>query len=58
VRLDGRVADIVLLSPRHWNDLTVLPRNVATAARYGPLDLRLLDGDQTPMWLTKVEPMR
>jgi hypothetical protein len=58
VRLDGRVADVVLLAPRQWNDLRVPPRNVAAAARYGPLDLRLIDAGQTRMWLTKDEPIR
>lgn len=58
IRLDGRVADIVLLKPREWNDLMIPRRNVASAARYGPLDLRLIDADQTAMWLTKDEPLR
>ena len=58
IKLDGRVADIVLLQPHEWNDLTVSPRNVATTARYGPLDLRLIDAEQTPLWITKVQPIR
>jgi hypothetical protein len=58
LRLDGRVADIVRLLPREWNDLIISPRNVATTARYGPLDLRLIDAGQTPMWITKVEQLR
>jgi O-antigen ligase len=57
IRLDGRVADIVLLTPRQWNDLTVPARNVTTPARYGPLDLRLIDASQTAMWITKVQPI-
>jgi O-antigen ligase len=58
MKLDGRVADIVLLTPREWNDLTVRPRNITTAARYGPLDLRLIDADQTPIWITKIQPLQ
>jgi O-antigen ligase len=57
LRLDGRVADIVLLEPRQWNDLTVPARNVTTTARYGQLDLRLIDAGQTAMWITKVQPI-
>jgi O-antigen ligase len=58
VKLDGRVADIVTLAPRVWNDLSLPARTERTAARFAPLELRILDGDRIGMWITKVEPVR
>ena len=58
VTLDGRVADIVTLAPRVWNDLRLPPRTERTAARFAALELRVLDGDQTGIWITKVEAIR
>ena len=58
LKLDGRVADVVTLAPRRWNDLILPARTTASDARYGALDLRLLDADQTALWITKVQPIR
>lgn len=58
VTLDGRVADIVTLAPRVWNDLRLPPRTERTASRFAALEVRVLDGDQTGIWLTKVEPIQ
>lgn len=58
VTLDGRVADVVTLAPRRWNDLAMPARTERTAARYAAVELRVLDADQTSIWITKVEPIR
>jgi O-antigen ligase len=58
LKLDGRVADIVSLAPRRWNGLTLPARTETSGARYGRLDLRLVDADQTAIWMTKVQPIR
>ena len=57
LRLDGRVADIVVLVPGQWNDLKIPARTERSAARYSRLDLRLVDDPSTIMWITKVEPL-
>jgi hypothetical protein len=57
LKLDGRVADIVALAPRQWNDIRRPARTEATNARYGRLDLRVLENDQTALWITKVQPI-
>lgn len=58
LRLDGRVADIVTLAPRRWNDLTLPARTTASQARYGALDLRVVDADKTAFWVTKIQPFQ
>jgi O-antigen ligase len=58
VKLDGRVANIVTLAPRTWNDLFLPARSERTSARFAALELRVVDGDQTGIWITKVEPTR
>jgi hypothetical protein len=58
VRLDGRVADIVTLAPRVWNDLVLPPRRDRSAARFAAMELRVLDGDDVGIWITKVEPIQ
>jgi hypothetical protein len=58
MKLGGRVADIVTLAPRKWNNLIVPARSEASSARYVRLDLRLVDADQTAIWITKVLPIR
>ena len=58
VRLDGRVADVVTLRPRTWNDLSIPARTERIAARFAPLELRVVDGDRTGIWITKVEAFR
>jgi O-antigen ligase len=57
LKLGGRIADVVTLAPRRWNDLRLSGRNEATNARFTTLDLRVLDGDQTALWITKVQPL-
>jgi O-antigen ligase len=57
LRLDGSVADVVTLAPRHWNDLRQPARTEATKARFAALSLRVLDADQTAIWITKVQPL-
>lgn len=57
LKLDGRVADVVTLAPRQWNTLRLPGRTEATRARYGALDLRVVDHNQTAIWITKVQPL-
>jgi hypothetical protein len=58
IKLEGRVADIVILSPDNWNEIFVPARTERASGRYVPLDLRLIDGDQASMWITKVDAFR
>ncbi len=58
MKLGGRVADIVTLAPRRWNTLIIPARSEIPGARYARLDLRLIDADQTAIWITKVQPIR
>jgi O-antigen ligase len=51
--LDGRIANIVTIAPRHWNDVIVPARTETSGARYAALDLRVLDAGQTVIWITK-----
>jgi hypothetical protein len=57
LKLDGRVANIVSLAPRDWNELTLPARRGVSGPRYVRLDLRLVDSDQTAIWITKVQPI-
>ena len=57
IRLDGRVADIVTLSPLRWNDLSVAARTERPDARYARLDLRVVDDDRATIWITKIAPV-
>jgi O-antigen ligase len=56
LRLDGRVANIVVLRPHEWNTIKMPGRSEASRARYARLDLRLLDEPRAMIWITKVEP--
>jgi O-antigen ligase len=56
--LDGRAADILRLEPRRWNDVTLPVRAGPGSGRYRRLDLRLIDADQTTIWITKVRPIQ
>jgi O-antigen ligase len=58
VKLDGRVADVVTVLPNTWNQLGLPARTQPSSARYARLDLRLIDADETRMWLTKIEPVQ
>ena len=58
IKLDGRVADVVTLAPQMWNHLSLPARTERSAARFMALELRLVDGDQIGMWITKVEAIR
>lgn len=58
VKLDGRIADVVTLAPHVWNDLAIPARSGRSAHRYAAMQLTLLGGDQTGMWVTKIEPIR
>jgi hypothetical protein len=57
LRLDGRVANVVVLQPREWNALKMPARSEPSRARYSRLDLRILDDPRATMWITKVEPI-
>lgn len=57
VKLDGRVANIVTLTPRAWNVLSLPARTERTSARFAALELQVLDGDRIAIWITKVEPL-
>lgn len=56
VKLDGRVANIVTLTPRTWNALSLPARTERSSARFAALELRVLEGDRIGIWITKVEP--
>jgi len=58
LKLDGRVANVLALAPRRWNDLLIPGRNDMSNARYAALDLRILDSDQTVIWITKDQPLK
>jgi O-antigen ligase len=58
LKLDGRVADVVTVLPNTWTQLSLPARTHAASARYARFDLRLIDGDQTRMWITKIEPIQ
>jgi O-antigen ligase len=58
LKLDGRVANVLTLAPRRWNDLLVPGRHEISNARYAALDLRILDSDQTVIWITKDQPLK
>jgi len=57
VKLDGRVADVVTVLPNTWNQLSLPARTQLSSARYARLDLRLIDADETRIWITKIEPL-
>jgi hypothetical protein len=57
LRLENRVADVIALAPGRWNDITVPTRADRKAPRFIPMDLRILDGNQIEIWLTKVRPL-
>lgn len=57
LRLDGRVANVVVLQPRAWNAITVPARNEMARAKYSRLDVRLVEDPRATMWITKVEPL-
>ncbi len=58
LRLDGRVADIIILVPNQWNDIRVLRRGERPESRFSRLDLRLDTVPDKPvtMRITKVVP--
>jgi O-antigen ligase len=58
LRLDGRVADVVVLVPNQWNDIRILRRSERPASRFSRLDLRLdtLPDKPVTMRITKVVP--
>jgi O-antigen ligase len=57
VRLENRVADVIALAPDRWTDVTLPMRAERKAPRFIPMDLRILDGNQVEIWLTKVRPL-
>jgi O-antigen ligase len=57
IRLEGRLADIRSLAPERWNDLQMPARNRAGRSHYSPLELRVEQGDQVELLLTKVRPL-
>lgn len=59
LRLEGRVADVITLAPDKWTDVTlpVHSDRALTRSRFVPMELRVLEGDQIEIWLTKVRPI-
>ena len=59
LRLGGRVVDVVLLAPNHWNDVSMPPRTDRAEARFIRLDMRVLgdDGRDVTIWVTKVQEL-
>jgi hypothetical protein len=58
VRLNGQLANVVPVVPGTWFHLTMPARTERATARFARLDLRLLDADETVMWITKVQPLQ
>ena len=57
VRLEGRIANVLVLAPGKWNDVAIPARSERPASRFIPLNLRVRDDDQVEIWLTKVRPL-
>jgi O-antigen ligase len=58
LRLEGRLADVVVLLPNRWNDIVMPLRPVGGGARFVRLDLTATGGDDdVRLWITKVEPI-
>ncbi len=57
-RLDGRLANEVVLEPDTWFDLMMTARTARATSLFVRLDLKLLDAGETVMWITKVQPLR
>jgi O-antigen ligase len=55
LRLDGRVADVMTLVPRQWNEINMPARSEVSRARYSRLDVRLADAPDALIWITKVQ---
>ena len=55
--VDGRIADVVVLTPGHWTDIVVPARTTQTNARFRRLDLSTIDDPAAILWLTKAEPV-
>jgi hypothetical protein len=57
LRLGGRAADRVLLSPGIWNTIRIPARTQRIASRFSPLDVTIRDerGDLVDAWITKVD---
>jgi len=58
LRLDHRIADVVMLAPNVWTDVSLPARTERAASRYAQLDLRVIDNDETTIWITKVQPIQ
>ena len=58
LRLDHRIADVVMLAPNVWTDVSLPARTERAASRYAQLDLRVVDNDETIIWITKVQPIQ
>ena len=58
LKLDGRVADVVSLSPSAWNDISFPARTERATSKSARLDLRVLDADGTVIWITKDQPIQ
>jgi len=57
VSVDGRTADVIMLTPDRWTDIVVPARTVQGDARFRRMDLRTLDGEDYVIWVTKDEPV-
>jgi hypothetical protein len=57
VSVDGRVANVLVLTPDRWTDIVVPARTVQTDARFRRMDLRTPSDDRAVIWLTKDEPV-
>ena len=59
LRLDGRVADVIVLAPGQWNDVYVPRRSERAQARFSRLDLRIVTPADRPVTIrmTKVVPV-
>jgi O-antigen ligase len=57
VSVDGRVANVLVVTPDRWTDIVVPARTVPTEARFRRMDLRTPSDDRAVLWLTKDEPV-
>jgi O-antigen ligase len=57
VSVDGRTANVLMLTPGGWTDIVVRARTTQGDARFRRMDLRTIDNEDAAIWVTKDEPV-
>jgi O-antigen ligase len=57
VSVDGRIANVRVLTPGRWIDIVVPARTAPGVARFRRMDLRTVGDDRAVFWVTKDEPL-